>query len=106
MTAEELKYWKSIMDSSINSWVKDEIWWHNRKELFLYKGGESGIYISITKDGILTGGRYEGAFPHIGDAIFEQLFKKKFNSQEEAVNYVKGSDKISIPLQTFLIVYL
>jgi hypothetical protein len=82
MTKQEFNFWWGKTESSKHKWVRDEITGYNSKlraersgdpaehtELF-YTGGKSGIYIEINGLGKVTVGEYEGAFPHIGEAIY------------------------------------
>jgi hypothetical protein len=49
-----------------------------------YTGGEDGIYMRIQKDGLLEAGNYEGAFPHIGEAMFKAAVTKQFDNYNDA----------------------
>lgn len=84
MTKGEFKAWAAVTEGSRNSWTFDEITYHNRGELLYYRGGESGTFISIEKDGKFTTGTYEGAIPHVGEASFQVTFAKQFATQDEA----------------------
>ncbi len=52
-------------------WVEDAVSRLNGRGCLYYSGGESGIYMRITPDGTLQVGNYEGAIPHIGEALFK-----------------------------------
>ena len=84
MTNEELEYWQAVTASSEGKWVEDYIYRLNGRGAFFYKGGVDGIYIEAQSDGLLTVGRYEGAIPHIGDAIFSIKLEQKYDSYNEA----------------------
>lgn len=73
----ELDSWLSVTKLSEMVWICDRVTLHNRSEYLLYKGGENGIYLRITKEGQAEMGFYEGALPHIGEAIFMPRFSKK-----------------------------
>lgn len=87
MNKQELQYWHSITNSSKFRWTCDNVSYHNKKEILLYRGGESGIFISININGLLIAGKYKNALPHIGEAIFQMIWKKQFTSQPEAIKY-------------------
>ena|GEM_PF-1194157 len=84
MTEQEFKYWTAKTHSSANKWTEDEIYRLNGKGLFYYLGGEDGIYLEIEKDGLLSAGTYEGAFPHIGEAFFCEKHQKQHDNQSVA----------------------
>lgn len=88
MTENEFNYWKSKTNESKFHWMSDETQWYNHKRLLLYKGGEDGIYIELEKDGMASYGIYKNAYPHIGEAIFQELKCKKFESQEIAIRNI------------------
>lgn len=72
MTEIEMKTWILEIEESKFSWKIDEITYLNRGELLAYRGGESGKYITVEASGLVRVGVYEGAFPHIGEAIFKE----------------------------------
>ena len=76
--------WLAVTDSSRFRWVEDDIYRLNGRGAMYYTGGEDGIYMRIHKDGTLEAGNYEGAFPHIGEAFFEPVATKQFDSFSEA----------------------
>ena len=84
MTNEEFQQWQDITAASDGRWIQDIVYSHNRRGAFYYKGGEDGIYIEAQSDGMLTVGRYEGAFPHIGEASFGVALQHKYDSYNEA----------------------
>jgi len=82
MTEQEFNFWWDETQKSTYQWRRDLIISGNTKlkaqrennpalerELF-YKGGENGIYIDIDGTGMVEVGEYEGAYPHIGEAMF------------------------------------
>lgn len=85
MTYEEFAAWTQITNSSATKWRMDEITLANRGELLVYKGGRDGIWIRVGRDGDTSGGFYEGAVPHIGEACFTRRHERRFASQDEAV---------------------
>lgn len=82
MTKQEFDAWWLETKASENKWNRDEITGYNTKrmaeiknnpalyqELF-YTGGEDGVYITVNGMGIVEVGEYQGAYPHIGEAMF------------------------------------
>ena len=92
MTEQEFKYWAAKTQSSSDNWTEDEIFRLNGKGAFYYIVGESGTYIKIHSDGLIEGGTYEDAFPHIGDAIFTESFQRQFD------NFIDAFKSIIKPL--------
>jgi hypothetical protein len=78
MTEKEYADWKAVTESSRFRWVEDEIYRLNGRGAFYYSGGEDGVYMRIEKDGLLEAGRYEGAIPHIGEAMFTRQIEKQY----------------------------
>ncbi len=72
MTDTELKQWIAVTANSQYQWTEDEITRLNGRGALYYFGGEDGVYIRIQPEGELSVGTYEGAFPHIGEAVFTQ----------------------------------
>ena len=70
MTGAELKQWMAVTENSRYLWTEDEITRRNGRGALYYLGGEDGVYIRIQPEGELSVGTYEGALPHIGEAIF------------------------------------
>ena len=70
MTGQELKQWLAVTDNSRYQWTEDEETRLNGRGALYYFGGEDGVYIRVQSDGELSVGTYEGAFPHIGEALF------------------------------------
>ena len=71
-------YWTAVTESSRFKWTEDEIIRLNGHGAMYYIGGEDGQFIQIGKDGLLTAGTYEGAIPHIGDAMFSTVVTKQY----------------------------
>ena len=84
MTKEEFATWQAITESSRNKWVEDDFFRLNGHGEFYHIGGEEGQYIKIHKDGRLEVGEYEGAFPHIGEAMFTVFATKHCKDYNEA----------------------
>jgi len=76
--------WLAVTESSRYRWVEDEIYRLNGRGAMYYTGGEDGVYIRIQQDGKLEAGNYEGAFPHIGEAMFKPVVTKQFDSFSKA----------------------
>jgi hypothetical protein len=76
--------WMAVTERSRYRWTEDEIYRLNGRGAMYYTGGEDGVYIRIRKDGVLEAGNYEGAIPHIGEAVFMPVVDKRFDSFSEA----------------------
>ena len=87
MTQDEFNHWKAVTDSGAHSWVEDVIRRLNGRGTMYYIGGEDGIYIDISQDGMLELGTYEGAIPHIGEAFFSVKTEKQCSSFDEAFKF-------------------
>ena len=70
MTDQELNQWLVVTENSRYQWTEDEVTRLNGRGALYYFGGEDGVYIRVQPDGELSVGTYEGAFPHIGEALF------------------------------------
>ena len=70
MTEAEMTQWLAVTENSRYQWTEDEVTRLNGRGALYYFGGEDGIYIRIQPKGELSVGTYEGAFPHIGEALF------------------------------------
>ncbi len=90
MTREEYEGWKAWTETGKFRWQVDPIHnGQNGKDLLAYIGGiNHGKYISIDPDGMLMLGSYRDADPHIGEATFKILAKKKYGSFREAMEHV------------------
>ncbi|MDR1322233.1 MAG: hypothetical protein LBK56_12570 [Gracilibacteraceae bacterium] len=76
--------WMAVTESSRCRWTEDEIYRLNGRGAMYYTGGEDGVYMRIHKDGALEAGYYEGAIPHIGEAMFTPVVNKQFGGFSEA----------------------
>lgn len=88
MTKAEYNAWLAETLRSRERWAVDPIQWLNHGRLLFYKGGCDGHYVEIEREGAVTVGTYEGALPHIGEAMFRPLWEGKFDSQEAALAVV------------------
>ena len=84
MDQSEFEHWQAVTSSSQYLWVEDAVTRLNGRGCLCYSGGESGIYMRITPDGTLQAGNYEGAIPHIGEALFKPGAERKCGSFNEA----------------------
>ena len=84
MTKDEFALWQTITGNSCFHWTEDAIFRLNGRGAFYYIGGEDGGYMRIHKDGSLEVGAYEGAIPHIGEAVFIPAWR-----QTVPVGYVR-----------------
>lgn len=85
MTKAEYEAWKKETERSRHHWTVDEVRKINTGDLLFYKGAENGQYIEVSFSGVATVGTYEGAIPHIGEALFRPLHSRSFSSQGEAL---------------------
>lgn len=79
MTKQEFEYWQAITDGSAHRWVEDSITRLNGNGALYYIGGEDGVYMRLSPVGKLTVGTYEGAFPHIGEAVFSSKMERQYD---------------------------
>lgn len=70
MDQTEYERWQAVTERSAHHWVEDAAVRLNGRSALYYTGGEDGAYMEIGNDGTLTVGSYEGAIPHIGEAMF------------------------------------
>lgn len=84
MDQKECENWIAVTASSSYKWVEDRISYSNGRGYLYYTGGEDGVYIQISNDGTLKIGTYEGAFPHIGEALFKVKEEQKYTDFNEA----------------------
>ena len=85
---QNLGVWMAITQGSQHRWTEDEIYRLNGHGAMYYTGGEDGIYVRIESDGTLEAGSYEGAIPHIGDAMFTPKIVKEYESYSAALQAV------------------
>ncbi len=72
MTDLECKQWLAVTANSQYQWTADEVTRRNGRGALYYLGGTDGVYMRIQPKGTLSIGTYEGAIPHIGEALFTQ----------------------------------
>ena len=84
MDNAEFQAWMKVTKFSEQGFVLDEVTRHNRGNLLFYKGGEDGVFIDVSKEGVVTVGNYEGACPHIGEAMFQTVFSRKVADTQDA----------------------
>jgi hypothetical protein len=70
MNQKEFEYWQSVTAGSAYRWIEDAVTRLNGNGSLFYSGGEDGVYMRLTRGGKFSGGTYEGAVPHIGEACF------------------------------------
>jgi len=111
MTKAEFNFWWSRQQSSKGRWVCDPVVSVNSRmaarrghpvsgySLF-FKGGEDGAYIEIHDDGFVEVGVYEGAVPHIGEALFTRKHKNQPMTDQghRAGNFSEALGAISVRL--------
>lgn len=87
MTRQEFLAWTKHTDRSKRGWQRDDVTLHNRGALLMYHGGEKGTYVEVDKTTV-TVGTYDGAIPHIGEAMFKVTGRKTFESESDAYQAV------------------
>ena len=70
MTDQELERWLAVTANSQYQWTEDDVTRLNGRGALYYLGGEDGVYLRIQPEGTISIGTYEGAYPHIGEALF------------------------------------
>ena len=86
MTQQEFEGWKQWTENSKRHWTVDPIRnGKNHPEMLVHIGGENGKFMLFYPDGMLEMGSYEGAWPHIGEALFKIEGKKKFANMDDAI---------------------
>ena len=84
MNDHEFEYWQAVTQSSKYRWREDEITRLNGNGTLFYTGGEDGMYLKLSPKNKITVGHYEGAFPHIGEAIFQCEVEHQCKDYNEA----------------------
>jgi hypothetical protein len=69
-------------------WMMDQVCWDKNREILFYTGDVDGKFIRINRSGQLNTGVYRGAMPNIMEAMFRNIFSKKFPTQEDAYRRV------------------
>jgi hypothetical protein len=87
MTAQEFKAWTEETARSLYHWQSDPVS-ESRGEFLFYIGGEDGHFIQIMDTGKLLAGTYEGAMPHIGEALFKPTMVRDFPDVNSALQRV------------------
>lgn len=85
MTDSELNQWIAVTANSQHQWTEDETTRRNGRGALYYFGGSDGIYMRIQPDGEFSAGTYEGAFPHIGEALFTRKMVAVCDSFDQAM---------------------
>lgn len=96
MTKEEALAWMRITEESRRRWILDAVHCTSEDALY-YKGGEDGVYIRMTTRTCVEIGLYEGAVPHIGEALFTPKWRGDFGDHEGAVRFINEHTSVSNP---------
>lgn len=94
MTQQEFDAWTAHTERSRRGWQRDEVTLHNRGELLMYHGGEDGTYVRVYGTTVEVGS-YEGAVPHIGEAMFKLRGKRTFDTASDAYSAVASATGIN-----------
>jgi hypothetical protein len=84
MTNQEFAGWSAVTAGSGNLWTEDVIYRLNGRGAMYFIGGENGAYIRVGRDGVLEAGKYEGASPHIGEAMFTPVVTRRYDNYSDA----------------------
>jgi hypothetical protein len=102
MTNVEYELWRRHMLSCRGRWTRDQV--HDGldgRDLLCYVpldgDATAGMYVDVSVDGRATAGAFEGAIPHIGDAIFIPRWERKFVNPEEALKVLGGRLGVVLP---------
>lgn len=91
MNDKEFKAWARKMAAEAGFWVRDAVTANNRPGCDLFyvatpSDPTRGIFVSI-ENGALQTGRFEGAIPHIGEAMFVAKHTANFSSHADALTH-------------------
>ncbi len=106
MSPEEFKAWAGQMKRAAGHWTLDPVSLHNRQEYLFFCGRmddpSKGIFVEMShnKDRTveLACGQYEGAIPHIGEAMFAPTTRLQFPDMEAAIGHALGRMGLSFML--------
>ena len=84
MTSNEFVDWQRINSNSNYRWEEERTFALEKCGVFFYKGGENGIFIFISEDGVLRIGTYQNAVPHIMEAMVSIKTERPCGSFYEA----------------------
>jgi hypothetical protein len=101
MTGSEFKAWLAETEGSRNRWKEDHIYHMNHGGFFYYTGGIDGVYMKVDTEGNLTIGKYEGAYPHLGEAAFKEVLKKQFKDINDAFTAMMETGGIKFLVDMF-----
>ncbi len=101
MTRNEFDAWMAETDASRLQWREDVIYRLNGRGFMYYSGGEDGVFVRADSDGKLVAGRYEGAIPHIGEALFRPVVTKQFDNPSRAFTAMAEAGGIQFVIDMF-----
>ena len=101
MTRNEFDAWMAETDASRLQWREDVIYRLNGHGFMYYSGGEDGVFVRADSDGKLVAGRYEGAIPHIGEALFRPVVTKQFDNPSRAFTAMAEAGGIQFVIDMF-----
>ncbi len=98
--------WVRFMRSRRGRWTVDPIHdGENGRRLLCFCPGLAdetrGVFVEVEADGTVCAGTYEGAFPHIGEALFRGRWERNFGTQGEALRVV--AERLGVPFLLGLI---
>ena len=109
MTKEEAERWLCVTARSKIAWQLDQI--HNTvDDSIIYKGGTNGFFLTTRRlysqshprvalnRWVVQVGTYEGAMPHIGEAVFTVIGSKAFESVGDIIRWLREKNVLTAPV--------
>ena len=94
MDKDEYEGWLKVTEQSADRWKVDQVTWLNGQGRLSYRGGaDAGKYVWVSPDGKVQWGTYEGAFPHIGEALLHPAGSMQFDGYEAAMDALISASK-------------
>lgn len=91
MTPTEFKAWSDDMKAARGRWSLDRVHDGRNGDLLLFLPDTTdqtkGVYVSV-RGKTADAGVFEGAIPHIGEAVFRSRWSKEFSSHDEALKTI------------------
>ena len=102
MDNQEFTAWSKLMKAARGGWKVDPVHNGQGRDLILFKASATdhtaGLYITLDTDGTASAGRFGGAVPHIGEALFMPMWTKKFDSYSHGLKTILERAGVSMLL--------